>query len=145
MSFFVPIYFAMVGLQINFAGNMDVLLTLEYFVFSSAVVILTVWPAMRLAGHSGMAAWNFSVAMTTRGGPGIVLASLAYSIGIINQRFFVTLILTALGTSLLCGIWFRFVIDRRLELYEGAPSPTATDEATDDARHATPGKAVVHP
>jgi hypothetical protein len=63
--------------------------------------------------------------MTTRGGPGIVLASLAYSIGIINQIFFVTLILTALVTSLLCGMWFRFVIDRRLELYEGAPAPTA--------------------
>jgi hypothetical protein len=30
-----------------------------------------------------VAAWNFSVAMTTRGGPGIVLASLAY-LGIIS-------------------------------------------------------------
>src|SRR5262249_59802261 len=100
MSFFVPIYFAMVGLQINFAGNINVPLTLEYLVFSSAVIILTVWPAMRIAGHSGMAASNFSVAMTTRGGPGIVLASLAYSIGIINQVFFVTLFLTALLTTL---------------------------------------------
>ncbi len=102
---------------------MDVLLTLKYFVFPVPLVILTVWPAMRIAGHSGMVAWNFSVAMTTRGGPGIVLASLAYSLGIINQRFFVTLILTALVTSLICGVWFRFVIDRRLELYEGAPAP----------------------
>jgi Kef-type K+ transport system membrane component KefB len=145
MSFFVPIYFAMVGLQINFQGNMDVLLTLKYLVFSSAVVILTVWPVMRIAGHSGMAAWNFSVAMTTRGGPGIVLASLAYSIGIINQRFFVTLILTALVTSLVCGVWFRFVIDRRLELYEGAPAPIAPDEASHDAPHAPPRKGLVRP
>jgi len=136
MSFFVPIYFAMVGLQINFAGNLDIPLTLEYLVFSSAVVILTVWPAMRMAGHSSMAAWNFSVAMTTRGGPGIVLASLAYSIGIINQIFFVTLILTALVTSLLCGIWFRFVIDRRLELYEGAPAPQARDGSPSEAGQA---------
>ena len=35
---------------------------------------------------SHRAAWNFSVAMTTRGGPGIVLASLAYSVGIISQH-----------------------------------------------------------
>jgi Kef-type K+ transport system membrane component KefB/anti-anti-sigma regulatory factor len=129
MSFFVPIYFAMVGLQINFVGNTDLLLTLKYFVFSSAVVLLTVWPAMRITGHSGMVAWNFSVAMTTRGGPGIVLASLAYSIGIISQSFFVTLILTALVTSLLCGVWFRFVIDRRLELYEGVAAPIAPEDA----------------
>jgi len=143
MSFFVPIYFAMVGLQINFQGNIDLLMTLQYFVFSSAVIILTVWPTMRIAGHSGMASWNFSVAMTTRGGPGIVLASLAYSIGIINQRFFITLILTALVTSLVCGVWFRFVIDRRLELYEGAPAPTAPDEASPDASQAPVPKAVV--
>src|SRR5262245_34204181 len=145
MSFFVPIYFAMVGLQINFAGNMDVPLTLEYLVFSSAVIILTVWPAMRVAGHSGMVAWNFSVAMTTRGGPGIVLASLAYSIGIINQVFFVTLILTALVTSLLCGVWFRFVIDRRLELYEGAPAFPASDKVSQGAPHAPPQDTLVRP
>jgi Kef-type K+ transport system membrane component KefB len=138
MSFFVPIYFAMVGLQINFAGNMDVGLTIEYFIFSSAVVILTVWPAMRIAGHSGMTSWNFSVAMTTRGGPGIVLASLAYSVGIINQIFFITLILTALVTSLLCGAWFRFVIDRRLELYEGAPAPLLPDKSLPEAGHVAP-------
>src|SRR5262249_15543665 len=123
MSFFVPIYFAMVGLQITFQGNVDLVATLKYLVFSSAVVMLTVWPVMRIAGHSSLVAWNFCVAVTTRGGTGIVLASLAYSIGIINQRFFVTLILTALLTSLICGTWFRFVIDRHLELYEGAPAP----------------------
>jgi Kef-type K+ transport system membrane component KefB len=143
MSFFVPIYFAMVGLQINFVGNTDLLLTLKYLVFSSAVVILTVWPVMRIAGHSRMVAWNFSVAMTTQGGPGIVLASLAYSIGIISQPFFVTLVLTALVTSLLCGVWFRFVIDRRLELYEGAPPPIVADKVSHDAP--PPRKAVVSP
>lgn len=145
MSFFVPIYFAMVGLQINFAGNLDIPLTLEYLVFSSAVIIVTVWPTMRIAGHSGMAAWNFSVAMTTRGGPGIVLASLAYSVGIINQIFFVTLILTALVTSLLCGVWFRFVIDRRLELYEGAPALAPGDEVPQGAPQGPPRDTLVHP
>jgi Kef-type K+ transport system membrane component KefB len=90
-----------------------------------------------------MVAWNFSVAMTTQGGPGIVLASLAYSIGIISQPFFVTLVLTALVTSLLCGVWFRFVIDRRLELYEGAPPPIVADKVSHDAP--PPRKAVVSP
>jgi hypothetical protein len=63
--------------------------------------------------------------LATRGGPGIVLASLAYSVGIINQRFFVTLILTALATSLLCGVWFRSVIDRRLEPLRGRSARAA--------------------
>jgi Kef-type K+ transport system membrane component KefB len=107
------------------------------------VIVVTVWPVMRLVGHSGMAAWNFSVAMSTRGAVGIVLASLAYSIGIINQRFFVTLVLTGLLTTLLCGIWFRFVIDRRLELYEGAPAlPDDPGIPVPDAGAASPGEAV---
>jgi hypothetical protein len=41
---------------------------------------------LMLAGIPSRAAWNFSVAMTTRGGSGIVLASLAYSVGIISQH-----------------------------------------------------------
>ena len=145
-AFFVPIYFAMVGLQFNFHGNVDVVATLKYLAFSSAVVIVTVWPAMRIAGHTKVVAWNFSVAMTTRGGPGIVLASLAYAIGIINQRLFVTLIITALVTSLLCGIWFRFVIDRRLELYEGAPAPPHTDpgDHSPETTAASPREAMAH-
>lgn len=145
MAFFVPIYFAMVGLQITFQGNLDILFTLKYLVFSSVVVILAVWPMMKIAGHSSLVAWNFCVAMTTRGGPGIVLASLAYSVGIINQRFFVTLILTALLTSLICGTWFRFVIDRRLELYEGAPAPTGPGEASHGARNTPTREVVAHP
>jgi Kef-type K+ transport system membrane component KefB len=145
MSFFVPIYFAMVGLQISFQGNLDPLFTLEYLALSTTLVVVTVWPTMRIAGHSAMAAWNFCVAMTTRGGPAIVLASLAYSLGIVNVRFFVTLILTSLITDVICGVWFRFVIDRRLELYEGAPPPPRTDAGSDDARPAPPREAVVHP
>jgi Kef-type K+ transport system membrane component KefB len=145
MAFFVPIYFAMVGLQITFQGNIDVPFTLMYLAFSTVVVVLAVFPLMRFAGHSSTVAGNFCVAMTTRGGPGIVLASLAYSVGIINQRFFVTLILTALATSLICGAWFRFVIDRRLELYEGAPAPTGPGEASHQKRSEQAREALAHP
>lgn len=55
------------------------------------------------------------------------------------------LILTALLTSLLCGVWFRFVIHRRLELFEGAPAPTGPGEGSHAIRHAPPREAVVHP
>lgn len=48
-------------------------------------------------------------------------------------------------TDIICGIWFRFVIDRRLELYEGAPAPTGPGQGSPDAPHAAPREAVVHP
>jgi hypothetical protein len=109
------------GAADDFKGNMDVLVTLQYLALSSLLVVLTVSPVMRIAGHSKRAAWNLSVAMT-RGGPGIVLASLAYRIGVINQRSFVTLIFTALVTSLL-----------------------GPGDAVPDARPVPPREAVAHP
>ena len=48
-------------------------------------------------------------------------------------------------TDVICGVWFRFVIDRRLELYQGAPAPTGPGEASDDAPHAPSHEAVAHP
>ena len=74
-----------------------------------------------------------------------MLASLACSIGIIDERFFVTLILMALLTSLLCGVWFRVVIHPRLELFEEVALAPAPARARHPARHAPPREAVVHP
>jgi len=56
--------------------------------------------------------------MNTRGGPGIVLASVAYGFGIIGGELFVTLTLAALITSLASGAWFRHLLRRGWPLYE---------------------------
>jgi hypothetical protein len=50
--------------------------------------------------------------MNARGGPGIVLATVAFDMGIINQTFFVALVLIAIITSMLAGWWFRLVLSR---------------------------------
>jgi Kef-type K+ transport system membrane component KefB len=50
------------------------------------------------------------VAMNARGGPGIVLAAVAFDAGIINEEFFVTLVLLAVVTSLAAGSWLERVI-----------------------------------
>ena len=55
---------------------------------------------------------NLAAALNTRGGPGIVLASVAFDAGIIDERFFITMVLTAVITSLFAGVWFRYVLSR---------------------------------
>jgi hypothetical protein len=60
--------------------------------------------------------------MNTRGGPGIVLATIAYDLGIISATFFVTLALIAIFTSLLAGTWFKFILARGYELLKEAPA-----------------------
>ena len=64
----------------------------------------------------GAVSWNYAVAMNTRGGPGIVLASVAFDFGIVDQRVFVALVLAAIITSLLTGVWFRYLVDRGMPI-----------------------------
>jgi K+:H+ antiporter len=52
------------------------------------------------------------MAMHTRGGPGIVLASVAYAAGIIDERMFTALVLASILTSLACGLWLRWRLVR---------------------------------
>ena len=51
---------------------------------------------------------NFAVTMNARGGPGIVLATVAYAAQIINIEFFTVLILLTMLSSLLAGYWLRY-------------------------------------
>ena len=62
------------------------------------------------ARHTWRSAWiiNFAVTMNARGGPGIVLATVAYAAQIINIEFFTVLILLTMLSSLLAGYWLRY-------------------------------------
>ena len=51
---------------------------------------------------------NFAVTMNSRGGPGIVLATVAYSYNIISIEFFTVLIITTMLSSMIAGYWLRF-------------------------------------
>jgi hypothetical protein len=64
----------------------------------------------RLAGMNWLDTVNLAVTQNARGGPGIVMASVAFDAGIINAPFFTTLVLTAVLTSQACGFWLDFVL-----------------------------------
>ena len=51
---------------------------------------------------------NFAVTMNARGGPGIVLATVAYARKIINVELFTVLILTTMLSSMIAGYWLRY-------------------------------------
>ena len=72
--------------------------------------ILGVAAGAKLAGFSGFDTVNLAVATNARGGPGIVLASVAFDAGIISPVFYTTLVLTALITSQAAGVWLGFVL-----------------------------------
>ncbi len=118
LGFFIPIYFAIVGFRIDLPGAFDPVLFGGFLLFSTAVVGACVYVTMRGARCSRLTSWHFAMAMNTRGGPGIVLASVAFDFGLIDERLFVALVLVAIVTSLAAGAWFRHVMARGLPLFE---------------------------
>jgi Kef-type K+ transport system membrane component KefB len=105
MSFFTPVYFAIVGLRIHVTAEFSVSYFLAFLAIASLIELSGCILTMRLLKVSWMASFNFGVAMNARGGPGIVLAAVTYDMGIINYEFFCVLIFTSLITSSLAGYW----------------------------------------
>ncbi|MCI0400311.1 MAG: cation:proton antiporter [Gammaproteobacteria bacterium] len=116
MAFFVPLYFAVVGLRLDLIHHFDMQFFLFFLLFTSAFGMVGTLIAARMIKKDWLSSVNFAVAMITRGGPGIVLATIAFDFGIINETFFVTLVLIAILTSLLAGVWFRFLLSNNYEL-----------------------------
>lgn len=109
LAFFVPIYFAVVGIKLDLIHNLNLSFLIGFLLFVVLFKISATIFSARLAKYDWLTSFNFGVAMNTRGGPGIVLATVAFDLGIINEVFFVTLVLIAIITSLFAGIWFRFI------------------------------------
>jgi Kef-type K+ transport system membrane component KefB len=118
LGFFIPIYFAIVGLKINLPAYFDMNLFVTFLFISSLLEIGSVFLALMVMKMNWLTSLNFGLAMNTRGGPGIVIASIAYEFSIINESFFVVLILAAIITSLVSGTWFKFVLNRGWSLYD---------------------------
>jgi Kef-type K+ transport system membrane component KefB len=105
--FFVPIYFALVGHSLNLARDADASLILGFLLASSAAKLASVMAAARAPGRHFRHALDLGMAMNTRGGPGIVLASVAHAAGIVDGRMFLALLLASVLTAVAAGWWFR--------------------------------------
>ncbi len=106
-SFFVPIYFALVGIQLNLIHDFSLLRFLIFFVIAFGLEAAGTLIMLQLTNLNRQTKINFAVTMNARGGPGIVLATVAYSYEIISIEFFTVLILTTMLSSLIAGYWLR--------------------------------------
>lgn len=116
LVFFTPIYFAIVGLKLDLGRQFDPAFFFGFLAFCTVMKTAGTLIAGRLATRDWLSTLNLAAALNARGGPGIVLATVAFDLEIIDERFFVTLVLTAVVTSLVAGTWFRYVLARGWEL-----------------------------
>jgi len=111
-AFFIPAYFAIVGLKLDLVRGLSWGMLIAFLVGSCAVKILSVSLAGRCAGFRGLDLINLSITTNARGGPGIVLASVAFDAGIISAQFYTTLVMAAVLTSQMAGGWLDYVLRR---------------------------------
>ena len=109
LGFFIPIYFAIVGLKLDLIHHFDAAFFFGFLIFTTFFETFGTLLTAKIIKKDWLSSFNLAVAMNTRGGPGIVLATVAFDLGIINETFFVTLVLIAIVTSLIAGFWLRIV------------------------------------
>lgn len=126
-AFFIPVYFAIVGLKLDLIRGVSFWMIGAFLLGSCAVKILSVSLAGRFAGFRGLDLMNLAITTNARGGPGIVLASVAFDAGIISPQFYTTLVIAAVLTSQAAGAWLDYV------LRKGWPLLTPVTQSTSNA------------
>jgi Kef-type K+ transport system membrane component KefB len=111
-GFFIPVYFALIGLKLDLVHHFNPLFFMGFLAVACIAKAASVYLGARLSREDRFTSWCLAVALNARGGPGIVLASTAYAAGIINQTFFVSLVMLSVVTSLLAGSWLEQIAAR---------------------------------
>lgn len=136
-AFFIPVYFAIVGLKLDLIQGFSLWMVTAFIVGSCVIKVLSVSLAGRFAGFRGLDLVNLAITTNARGGPGIVLASVAFDAGIISPKFYTTLVLAAILTSQIAGTWLDYVLRKGWPLLK----PIAGTESAVVSTNETPSAA----
>lgn len=102
-SIFAPLFFASIGLRVNFLAQFDWSLTLVVLIVACLGKVLGCGFGAWSAGMAPRESWAVGFGMNARGAMEIILGLLALQYGVISERLFVALVIMALVTSLMSG------------------------------------------
>ncbi len=130
-AFFIPVYFAIVGLKLDLIRGVSLWMIVAFIAGTCAIKVMSVSLAGRFAGFRGLDLINLAITTNARGGPGIVLASVAFDAGIISSKFYTTLVIAAVLTSQFAGAWLDYVIRKGWPLLKPDVANEAVDVSTE--------------
>jgi mannitol/fructose-specific phosphotransferase system IIA component (Ntr-type) len=107
---FAPLFFASIGLKVNFLTHFDFSLVLTVLLIACVGKLSGGTLGARWGGMSSREAWAVGFAMNSRGAMEIILGTLALEAGIIRQSLFVALIIMAIVTSMMSGPVMRIIL-----------------------------------
>jgi Kef-type K+ transport system membrane component KefB/mannitol/fructose-specific phosphotransferase system IIA component (Ntr-type) len=111
--FFAPLFFASIGLRVDFLAHLDLGLVLVVLGIAVFGKVLGGGLGGRLGGLSWNESWAVGFGLNARGAMEIVLGLLALENGLIGAELFVALVVMALVTSMMSGPMIQVLIGRR--------------------------------
>ncbi len=113
---FAPLFFASIGLRVDFVNNFNLPLVLLVLFLASLGKIVPCMLAARTMGFSWPESKAIGYGMNARGAMEIILGLLALQAGIIGEELFVALVVMALATSITTGALMQRVFGQRRAL-----------------------------
>jgi mannitol/fructose-specific phosphotransferase system IIA component (Ntr-type) len=112
-SFFAPLFFASIGLSVDFVASFDLLIVGVVLITAFAGKVFGCYLGARAAGMSGSESWAVGYALNARGMMEIVLGLTALKAGLIGEKLFVALVVMAILTSVVSGPMIQRVLGRK--------------------------------
>lgn len=109
---FAPLFFASIGLRVDFLANFDLALVLLVLALATLGKLGGCLVAARWNGFTRRDAWAVSFGLNARGAMEIILGLLAMEAGLIGEKMFVALVVMALVTSMTSGALMQRALGR---------------------------------
>jgi Kef-type K+ transport system membrane component KefB len=115
VNIMAPLFFASVGLRINFVTNFDMSVVLIILGISCIAKIIGAGVGSRMSGLNKNESLAIAFGMNARGSQEIVLGILALQAKIIDERIFVGLVVMTMVTILIAGPVMKFYLDKNFK------------------------------
>ena len=115
-SIFIPLFFATIGLKIDFLKNFDLFLVCFICFIGIAGRFVGAWAGVSLTKQSKSNRLLISIAHTPGGEMQIVVGILALEYGLITEPVYVSIVFGAILSSVILGPWMTFALSKRKEL-----------------------------
>ena len=109
-SIFAPLFFASIGLQLDFLAHFDWGLTLVVLAIALVSKVFGCGLGARYSGLPWRESWAIGFGMNSRGAMEIILGTLALHATLISERLFVALVVMAVVTSLISGTAMQMIL-----------------------------------
>jgi Kef-type K+ transport system membrane component KefB len=107
---FAPVFFASIGLKVNFLTHFDLSLVMMVIVIACLCKIAGGVIGARWGKMPPREAWAVSFAMVSVGAMGIIVGMIALEAGIIREGLFVALLIMAMVTSMISGPSLQLIL-----------------------------------